>query len=185
MRAGPVVALDYAKAKVDGYTETGDAALTLDVSSVKAKSFTGGLGLELRGDVPCGLFEAADLASFRVYGERTAGGGIDYSAPLEEITAFPGGVIQDGFGMGGFGEGGFGCVAAFSSWTSAPLGGGTWAFAVVPVDSAGNEGVRTTTSRSILAPPGPPGLNPAGLRLTRAYAPSTYQITLNWLPSPG
>ena len=27
-----------------------DAALTLDVSSVKAKSFTGGVGLEVRGD---------------------------------------------------------------------------------------------------------------------------------------
>jgi len=54
MRAGPVVALDYAKAKVDGYTETGDAALTLDVSSVKAKSFTGGLGLEMRGDFDTG-----------------------------------------------------------------------------------------------------------------------------------
>ena len=31
MRAGPVVAIDYAKAKVDGYTETGDPALTLNV----------------------------------------------------------------------------------------------------------------------------------------------------------
>lgn len=50
MRAGPVVALDYAKAKVDGYTESGDPALTLNVSSVTAKSFTGGVGLELRGD---------------------------------------------------------------------------------------------------------------------------------------
>ena len=54
MRAGPVVALDYAKAKVDGYTETGDPALTLDVSSVKAKSFTGGIGAELRGDFNTG-----------------------------------------------------------------------------------------------------------------------------------
>jgi len=49
-RAGPVIALDYAKAKVDGYTETGDPALTLDVSSVTAKSFTAGIGAELRGD---------------------------------------------------------------------------------------------------------------------------------------
>ena len=31
MRAGPVVAIDYAKAKVDGYTESGDPALTLNV----------------------------------------------------------------------------------------------------------------------------------------------------------
>jgi phospholipase/lecithinase/hemolysin/uncharacterized protein YhjY with autotransporter beta-barrel domain len=49
-RAGPVVALDYAKAKVDGYTEQGDAALALNVDSVSAKSLTGGLGAELRGD---------------------------------------------------------------------------------------------------------------------------------------
>jgi uncharacterized protein YhjY with autotransporter beta-barrel domain/phospholipase/lecithinase/hemolysin len=54
LRAGPVVALDYASAEVDGYTETGDAALTLNVSSVKAKSFTGGLGVELRGDFDTG-----------------------------------------------------------------------------------------------------------------------------------
>jgi outer membrane lipase/esterase len=54
MRAGPVVALDYAKAKVDGYTETGDPALTLNVSSVKAKSLTGGIGAELRGDFNTG-----------------------------------------------------------------------------------------------------------------------------------
>jgi uncharacterized protein YhjY with autotransporter beta-barrel domain/phospholipase/lecithinase/hemolysin len=50
MRAGPVVAIDYAKAKVDGYTESGDPALTLNVDSTSAKSFTGGIGAELRGD---------------------------------------------------------------------------------------------------------------------------------------
>ena len=50
MRAGPVVALDYAKAKVDGYSEDGDEALALDVSSVSARSLTGSLGAELRGD---------------------------------------------------------------------------------------------------------------------------------------
>ena len=50
VRIGPVVALDYAKAKVDGYTETGDAALTLNVSSVSAKALTGSIGAELRGD---------------------------------------------------------------------------------------------------------------------------------------
>ena len=31
VRVGPVIALDYAKAKVDGYTEEGDPALTLNV----------------------------------------------------------------------------------------------------------------------------------------------------------
>ena len=34
-RVGPVVALDYAKAKVDGYTEIGDPALTLNVDSAE------------------------------------------------------------------------------------------------------------------------------------------------------
>jgi outer membrane lipase/esterase len=50
LRAGPVVGLDYAKAKVDGYTEDGDAALALGVSSVSAKSLAGSVGAELRGD---------------------------------------------------------------------------------------------------------------------------------------
>ncbi|QNP45230.1 autotransporter domain-containing protein [Sphingomonas sediminicola] len=54
MRAGPVVALDYAKAKVDGYTESGDPALNLNVSSVSAKSLTGGIGAEIRGDFETG-----------------------------------------------------------------------------------------------------------------------------------
>jgi outer membrane lipase/esterase len=48
---GPVAALDYAKAKVKGYTEDGDAALTLDVSSQSYKSLRGGLGVELRADL--------------------------------------------------------------------------------------------------------------------------------------
>ena len=54
IRVGPVVALDYAKAKVDGYTEEGDAALTLDVRSVSARSLTGSLGAELRGQLDTG-----------------------------------------------------------------------------------------------------------------------------------
>ena len=50
VRVGPVVALDYAKAKVDGYTETGDAALTLNVDDLSYKSLRGSLGVEVRGD---------------------------------------------------------------------------------------------------------------------------------------
>jgi outer membrane lipase/esterase len=51
-RLGPVIALDYARAKVDGYTESGDPVLTLDVSNESAKSLTGQLGLEIRADLP-------------------------------------------------------------------------------------------------------------------------------------
>jgi phospholipase/lecithinase/hemolysin/uncharacterized protein YhjY with autotransporter beta-barrel domain len=63
MRAGPVVALDYAKAKVDGYTEEGDAALTLNVSSLSARSLTGGIGAELRGDFDAGGMNVRPYAS--------------------------------------------------------------------------------------------------------------------------
>ena len=54
LRAGPVIALDYAKAKVNGYTETGDAALTLNVNSQRFSSLRGSAGLELRGDMDMG-----------------------------------------------------------------------------------------------------------------------------------
>jgi outer membrane autotransporter protein len=49
LSVGPVVALDYAKAKIDGYTEQGDAALTLNVSDQHYKALTGDIGVELRG----------------------------------------------------------------------------------------------------------------------------------------
>lgn len=46
---GPVVALDYARAKIDAYTEEGDPALTLNVSKQSFEALTGGVGLEARG----------------------------------------------------------------------------------------------------------------------------------------
>jgi outer membrane lipase/esterase len=49
-RVGPVIALDYAKAKVDGYTETGDPVLTLNVDSLSYKSLRGSAGIEVRSD---------------------------------------------------------------------------------------------------------------------------------------
>ena len=63
VRAGPVLALDYAKADVDGYTESGDAALTLNVDSVSAKSMTAGIGAELRGDFDGGGIQLRPFAS--------------------------------------------------------------------------------------------------------------------------
>ncbi|MCL6728756.1 autotransporter domain-containing protein [Sphingomonas hankyongi] len=51
VEAGPIVALDYARAKVDGYTETGDPALTLNVSKQSVKSTAGQIGLEARANV--------------------------------------------------------------------------------------------------------------------------------------
>ena len=57
LRIGPVAALDYAKAKVHGYTENGDPALTLNVSSQSYRSLRGQIGAEARfdlGDAPSG-----------------------------------------------------------------------------------------------------------------------------------
>ena len=59
---GPVVALDYAHAKVGSYTESGDPALTLNVGSQSLKSLTGQAGLEIRGNL-AGLRPFADVTA--------------------------------------------------------------------------------------------------------------------------
>ena len=64
MSAGPIVAVDYARARVDGYTETGDPALTLSVSGQSLKSVTGQAGIEVRGDI-AGFHPYADLTAER------------------------------------------------------------------------------------------------------------------------
>jgi uncharacterized protein YhjY with autotransporter beta-barrel domain/phospholipase/lecithinase/hemolysin len=62
LKIGPVVALDYARASVDSYTESGDPALTLNVGGQHLKSFTGQAGLELRGDL-AGLHPFVDVTA--------------------------------------------------------------------------------------------------------------------------
>ena len=54
VRLGPIAGLDYARVKVDGYTESGDPALTLNVSQVRFNSLRGSIGAELRGDLAGG-----------------------------------------------------------------------------------------------------------------------------------
>ena len=51
LKLGPVIAVDYARAKVDSYTETGDPALTLNVGGQSYRAVTGQAGLEVRGDL--------------------------------------------------------------------------------------------------------------------------------------
>jgi phospholipase/lecithinase/hemolysin/uncharacterized protein YhjY with autotransporter beta-barrel domain len=65
-RVGPVVALDYAKAKVNGYTEDGDQALTLNVDSLSYRSMRGSAGIELRGDFGGGGIQLRPYASAMV-----------------------------------------------------------------------------------------------------------------------
>ncbi|WP_158581949.1 autotransporter domain-containing protein [Sphingomonas edaphi] len=66
IRVGPVVALDYAKAKVDAYTEEGDPVLTLNVDQVTYKSLRGSAGLEVRGDFEGGGVQLRPYASAMV-----------------------------------------------------------------------------------------------------------------------
>jgi len=51
VRVGPIAAIDYAHAKVDGYTENGDPALTLNVDSASLSALTGQIGVEARGEM--------------------------------------------------------------------------------------------------------------------------------------
>ena len=132
-----------------------------------------------------GTFEGADLAGWKIFGETTAGGGVDYTTPLATIAAVEAGVYLDGFGLGGFGEGGFGASAGTYSWTSPAYTGGTWTFAVVPYDQAGNLGTAATVSKTLLVPPAPPARNGSGDRLTYSYNATSHVATLTWLASPG
>ncbi len=63
VRVGPVIAVDYAKADVDSYTETGDPVLTLNVDSLSYKSLRGSVGVEVRGDFEGGGAQLRPFAS--------------------------------------------------------------------------------------------------------------------------
>jgi hypothetical protein len=125
-----------------------------------------------------------DVAGFLVYGEKTPGGGIDYTKALKQITAYPGGILTDGYGLGGFGQGGFGRAASSYQWTSDALGSGLWSFAVASYDAAGNQGAGSISSVAITAPPRPPAAYPDGSRLQYTYNPSNRTVTLSWQASP-
>lgn len=138
-----------------------------------------------------GTFQGDGIAGFRVYGGGGFGsggfgsGGFGTgSTPLATISAYTPGVYTDGFGFGGFGDGGFGAAAGSYSWTSDALANGDWTFAVVPFDSAGNEGAPVTATATIAAPPEPPAADATGRRLTYSYNQATHIATLAWLASP-
>lgn len=54
LELGPVVGARYAEATIDGYTETGDAALTLNVQDQELQSLIGSAGIEARGAIDVG-----------------------------------------------------------------------------------------------------------------------------------
>jgi hypothetical protein len=125
-----------------------------------------------------------DVDAYRVYGEATPGGGLDYAVPLGEVPASPSGHDADGWGEGGWGEGGWGGSARSYSWLGSPLGPGTWAFAVKAVDRSGKESTAATTSVVIAGPPRPPEPASDGSRLRYTFNAGTRVASLSWLASP-
>ena len=63
LRVGPVIGLHYAKAEIDGYTESGDPVLTLNVGEQDVKALVGSVGLEARGLLNSGGLAIAPYAS--------------------------------------------------------------------------------------------------------------------------
>ena len=131
-----------------------------------------------------------------MYGSDAPGGAVDDSVALADITAYPAGIATDGFGLGGFGAGGFGQSAGIYAWTSGPLAAGTWTFAVVPYDAAGNQGAAQTTTVTLTGPPREPAAF-AGTSTRLQYALNGFgqvgfgcggfglpAATLLWNPSP-
>ncbi|MFN3387776.1 MAG: autotransporter domain-containing protein, partial [Allosphingosinicella sp.] len=66
IRVGPVVALNYAKAELDGYTETGDPVLTNIVQDQDVSALTGSVGLEARADMAAGGLAVRPYAALTV-----------------------------------------------------------------------------------------------------------------------
>ena len=132
-----------------------------------------------------GTFLAADIAGFRIYKSAVAGGPVDFATVLAEIPAYPGGVVTDGYGMGGYGRGGYGRAATTYAWRTPALGNGSWTFAVVPFDEAGNQPASPSAAIvAIAAPPRPPAADAQGRRLSYSYDSVSHIATLTWLASP-
>jgi hypothetical protein len=127
-----------------------------------------------------------DVGGFRIYRGPSPGAPVDMSAPVDEVPAYPGGWVSDGFGLGGFGLGGFGFAATPYVWSTTGLASGSWQFAVVVFDTAGNNRrPGQTVVVTSQAAPLPPAASSAGARLTYTYSgPATRLVTLAWLASP-
>lgn len=120
-----------------------------------------------------GAFLGADILGFKVYTGDAPGGAVDYGTVVETVAAYAQGFINNGVGVGGIGAGGFGSSAGSYSWTSGPLGAGTWNVAVKPFDSAGNEGSALVWSIAVSGPPAPVAPDTQGRRLTYTSRPDS------------
>ncbi|HEX8643105.1 MAG TPA: autotransporter domain-containing protein [Allosphingosinicella sp.] len=85
VRVGPVVGVRYARAEIDGYTESGDPVLTLNVSDQRLSSLTGSAGIEARGTHDVGGLSVQPFAAAMV--EREFEG--DARSVTYSLTAAP------------------------------------------------------------------------------------------------
>ena len=86
-----------------------------------------------------------------------------------------------GFGVGAFGLGGFGEGAELLEYLDVPLEDGTYTYAVVPADAAGNRDETDAPEDDVdlAGRPWPPTAAEAA-----AYDDETETLTLDWTPDP-
>lgn len=148
----------------------------------------GGTGNRVKLTWEGGTYLAADddVIRFDIFRSLAAGGAVDLTEPVGTVPAYPGGIVEDGWGVGPWGAGSWGRDAAVYTWISPPLPtGGTWAWRIYSVDSAGNLTNYSAASLALTVPPAAPARDASGKRLTVSYDPMTGQATLAWLASPG
>jgi hypothetical protein len=129
-----------------------------------------------------GTYQATDIAGFAVYAGTVAGGSVSYAARAGYVPYRDGTTSQGGWGAGGWNQGKWNDAATNFEWISAPLGVGTWNFAVKAVDLAGNEGSASTASVALTASPPAPQADAYGRRLRYTLNASTRVPTLIWTP---
>jgi hypothetical protein len=147
-------------------------------------SSIGGLNLFVVLEWLGGSFESPNISGFNVYQSTIPGGAINFTTPVATITAYPQGIVTDGYGYGGYGQGGYGQAAGLYSWTSTALTTGLWSFGVKAFDSAGNLSTAQTCSVPIVAPPLEPSPFPDNTRLHYTFNGVLEEVTLIWNPSP-
>jgi len=124
---------------------------------------------------------AARLNPSRIPAWRLASGKIGFGLGRFGYGAFGYGDGGVGFGFGGFGLGAFGFGTPMIEHVLSDLIDGTWHFAVVGVDPAGNEVTPAvvTASVALSAAPEPPGIPTAD-----GYDEGTDTLTVSWALSP-
>ena len=140
-----------------------------------------GTGAEVRLTWQAGEYLDPNLVTFDVFGDGRSGT-VDYDTPLNEfpIPAQPTGQAPWGYGCGGYGVGAYGQSAAPYEWRTDPLEPGTWCFAVVAVDAAGNHLATAAEVEIDVAPlPRPP----SNFRVSD-YDAQGRMATLSWEKSP-